>query len=131
MATAPLEPRTVAANAPSRRALFGFAGLAGVAIVTPAIVVASMPPAPSGIYGKYVAAKARFMALPDAHEWDDEAAFDREEQAFLAADRELSAATPTTMREFAIWYEAQCDGSQWSIRALTILSKIVAAEGCA
>lgn len=126
MATSPLEPRTVAANAPSRRALFGFAGLAGVAVVMPAIVVASMSPAPSGVYAKYLTAKARFIALPEMVEWNDPATFDREEQAFLAADLELSAATPTTMREFAIWYEATCDGSEWSTRALSIVTNIAA-----
>jgi hypothetical protein len=126
MATASVEPRTAAANAPSRRALFGFAGLAGVAVVMPAIVVASMPPAPSGVYAKYLAAKARFISLPEVMEWDDPVTFDREEQAFLAADLELSGATPTTMREFAIWYEATCDGSEWSTRALSIVTDIAA-----
>ena len=126
MATAPLEPRTVAANAPSRRALFGFAGLAGAAVVMPAIVVASMPPAPSGVYAKYLAAKARFIALPDTIEWDDPDKFDREEEAFLDADRELREATPTTMREFAIWYEATSDGSEWSMRALSVVTGIAA-----
>ena len=128
MATASVEPRIAAANAPSRRALFAFAGLASVATVMPAIVVASMPPAPSGVYAKYLAAKARFIALPEMVEWNDPATFEREEQAFLAADLELSVATPTTMREFTIWYEATCDGSEWSTRALSIISDIVASE---
>ena len=67
MATASVEPRTVAANAPSRRARFGSAG---VAVVMPAIVSALMPSAPSGVYVKYLAAKARFISLPEAMEWD-------------------------------------------------------------
>jgi len=113
----------------TRRALMGFAGLAGAIAAMPAIVAASMPPAPSGVFAKYLAAKARFNALPEAVEWEDPATFDREEQAFLAADLELSAATPTTMREFTIWYEANSDGSEWSKRALAIVCDIVAAEG--
>ncbi|KQM91863.1 MULTISPECIES: hypothetical protein [unclassified Sphingomonas] len=113
----------------TRRALFGFVGLAGAIAALPAIVVASMPPAPSGIYARYLAAKARFFALPEAVEWDDPATFEREEQAFLAADLELSATTPTTMREFAIWYEVTCDGSEWSTRALALVTSIAAAEG--
>ena len=114
----------------TRRALFGFVGLAAAIAAMPAIVVASMPPAPSDVYTKYLAAKARFIALPEMMEFHDPASFDREEQAFLAADLELSAATPTTMREFTIWYEANSDGSEWSKRALAIVCDIVAAEGC-
>lgn len=113
----------------TRRSLIGFVGLAGAIVAMPAIVVASMPPAPSGVYAKYLAAKARFLGLPESLEWDNEAEFLREQDAFLAADEECRIATPTTWSEFVIWYDAASDGSELSKKVMAIVSDIAASEG--
>jgi hypothetical protein len=113
----------------SRRALFGFAGLAGVAAAMPAIVVASMRPAPTGVYAAYLAAEARFKDLPGDLELVDEVAFRREEAAYHAAWDAINDSTPATQAEFIAWLQATSDGSVLAMRTLAIARDIAAKEG--
>lgn len=113
----------------TRRALFGFVATAGVIAAIPAAVIASMKPAPTGVYAAYLAADARFNALPRNLELDNEATFRSEEDAYHAAHDNLSRAIPTDWQEFLIWYEATSDGSDQSKRALATMRTLVAQEG--
>ncbi len=129
MATALLEPRTVAANALTRRAIFGFAGWAAAAVAMPTIVVASIPPAPADVFARYLAAETTLNTLHDDAEFTNRAEFDRVEEAYLAALGECRDATPRTIREFAIWFQAVNDDSPLSKRALGFLTDIATSEG--
>ncbi|MCP8892525.1 hypothetical protein [Sphingomonas faeni] len=129
MATAPLEPRTVAANTSSRRNVLGFIGALGIVAAVPAITVASMPPAPAGVFTKYLAAEAQLNALYEEAEFEQPALFDRVENEYLAALEACRDATPITVREFAIWFQAVNDDSPLSKRALGFLTDIAASEG--
>ena len=92
----------------TRRALFGFAGLAGAIVAMPAIVVGAFRQTPTEfarLHALSEAAKARFNALPEDLEYTDPARFAREEDAFHAASDALNYATPTNMSELVIAME--------------------------
>ncbi|WP_231420580.1 hypothetical protein [Sphingomonas sp. Leaf205] len=134
MATALLEPRTVAANTSTRRSVIGFIGLLGAAAAAaaaaPAVTVASMPPPPTGVFAAYLASRARFNALPVDLELNDKDAWEREEAAYLGAYDELENAKPTNFREFAIWHVGVFDQTEWRVmRAQEILAELAAKEG--
>lgn len=113
----------------SRRALFGFVGLAGVAVAMPTIVVASMPHAPSGVYVDYLAAEAVFNAQPDDLEEVDHKRWKEFEDRYHRAHDALKASTPTSLAEFAIYFDAVSDGSAWAERALSIVRDLAAKGG--
>jgi len=92
----------------SRRALFGFMGLAGVAVAMPAIVVGAVRHTPTEfakLHALSEAAKARFNSLPEDLEYTDPAWFAREEQAFHEASEALDYATPSNLSELVIAME--------------------------
>lgn len=62
--------------------------------------------------GQYRAAVERFNNLPEDLERDDEAAFKREEAAFLATVDAVDSALPTDWNEFATAFEIACDEGQ-------------------
>lgn len=113
----------------TRRALFGFVGLAGVTAAMPAVVVASMQPAPTGVYADYLAAVGRFNNLPDSLESYDEPAFLREEAVYHHALDQLVAAKPANLQEFAVWFEALSNGDWWADRSLEIIRDLASKEG--
>ena len=92
----------------TRRALLGFAGLAGAIVAMPAIVVGAARKTPTGfakLHALSEAAKARFNALPEDLEYTDPARFAREEDAFHAASDALNYAIPTNLSELVIAME--------------------------
>ncbi len=102
-----LSPKSVQKDH-TRRALFGFMGLAGVAVAMPAIVVGAVRQTPTDfaqLHALSEAAKARFNALPEDLEYTDPARFAREEEAFHAASDALNYATPTNMSELVLAME--------------------------
>ncbi|BCA63138.1 hypothetical protein HMP09_2372 [Sphingomonas sp. HMP9] len=129
MATALLGPRTVAANTSSRRSVLGFIGVLGIVAAVPAITVASMPPAPADVFARYLAADTALNTLHEDAEFTNPAEFDRVEDAYLAALSDCRNATPRTIREFAIWFQAVNDDSPLSKQALGFLTDIAASEG--
>ena len=102
-----LSPKSIQTDH-TRRALFGFVGLAGVAVAMPAIVVGAVRQTPTefaNLHALSEAAKARFNALPEDLEYTDPARFAREEQAFHEASDALDYATPANMSELVIAME--------------------------
>jgi hypothetical protein len=92
----------------TRRALFGFVGLAAAAVAMPAVVVGAMRHTPTDfaiLHAVYDAAKARFRALPDDLEHTDPARFEREELLIGAAGDAFDRAVPTNMAELVIAME--------------------------
>ena len=128
MATALLEPRTVAANTSTRRNILSFFGAVGVAAAAPAITVASMRPAPATVFARYLAAEARMNALPDEYEFERPAIFDQAQNEYIDALITCKAATPKTLREFAIWYSAVGDDSELAKRTIDIINDLAANE---
>jgi hypothetical protein len=129
MATALLGSRTVAANTSSRRNVLGFIGALGIVAAVPAITVASMPPAPADVFARYLAADTTLNTLYEDAEFTNPAEFDRVEESYLEALQECRDATPRTIGEFAIWFQAVNDDSPLSKRALGFLVDIAASEG--
>lgn len=96
-----LSPKTVQADH-SRRALFGFMGLAGVAVAMPAIVVGAVRQTPTEFAQRHAmsaAARARFDALPEDLEYTNAALFQREEALMHEATDAFDRAVPATLDE--------------------------------
>jgi hypothetical protein len=113
-----LRPKSVQADH-TRRALFGFVGLAGVAVAMPAIVVGAVRQTPTAfaeLHAKAKAAEARFNSLQHDLEYTDPQRFEREEAAFHEAGDAFAYATPTNLSELAIALENTIGGGSTGTR---------------
>jgi len=112
----------------TRRALIGGAGLAGVALMTPALKAATAPTysaasttqlAPTEfalLHARSTAARARFDALPQDLEYTDPEQFSREETLMHEATDAFDCATPTNPSELVIAMENLIGGGSYSGR---------------
>lgn len=99
----------------TRRALIGGAGLASVALITPATAVAHHAGSAEfrAVMDANDDARHRFNDLPQDLEDTDDAAFQRETDRMIEASRAADRATPTNWREFTRLLNQMCDGG-WS-----------------
>jgi len=114
----------------TRRALIGGAGLAGVALVAPAIAAATTRTIPSAaavhhaptefarLHARSNAARARFNALPEDLEFTDPPRFSREEILMHEATDAFDHAAPTNLSELVIAMENLIGGGSHSGREL-------------
>lgn len=115
-----LSPKTVQAEH-SRRALFGFMGLASVAVAMPAIVVGAVRQTPTQFeqrYAVFMAAEARFNALSEDLEYTDISRFKREEDLYHDATDAFYSAVPTNLSELVIAMEQIIGGGSYAGREI-------------
>jgi len=96
----------------TRRALIGGAGLAGVALIAPAIAAPENDGSPSfrASLDANDAAARHFNSLPEMLETDDRDAHAREIDRMVEASNLADRATPTNWAEFTRLLNHHCDG---------------------
>lgn len=105
----------------TRRALLGFAGLAGAIVAMPTIVVGAVRQTPSEFaqrYAVFMAAEARFNALPEDLEYTDIRCFKREENLYHDATDDFYSAVPTNLSELVIAMEQTIGGGSYASREI-------------
>lgn len=102
----------------TRRALLGGAGLAGVALIAPAVCAAVAPTEFARLHARSDAARQRFNTLPEDLEHTDPQHFEGEAALMHEATDDFDKATPTNLAELVIAMENRIGGGNYGGRKM-------------